>query len=125
MESLSADFLTRYGNRLNLTPQLDRLMQGSLVFDSLYAAGNRTVRGLEALSLCLPPSAGESIIKRKANRMGNLSVGSVLSRIGYKSQFIYGGDSYFDNMGDFFSHNGYEVIDRKDIVRGIPSLHRS
>ena len=115
VESLSADFLTRYGNRQNLTPQLDRLMQGSLVFDSLYAAGNRTVRGLEALSLCLPPSAGESIIKRKANRMGNLSVGSVLSRIGYKSQFIYGGDSYFDNMGDFFSHNGYEVIDRKDI----------
>ena len=115
VESLSADFLTRYGNKQNLTPQLDRLMQESLVFDSLFAAGNRTVRGLEALSLCLPPSAGESIIKRKANRMGNLSVGSVLSRLGYKSQFIYGGDSYFDNMGDFFSHNGYEVIDRKNI----------
>ena len=115
VESLSADFLTRYGNKQNLTPRLDRLMQESLVFDSLFAAGNRTVRGLEALSLCLPPSAGESIIKRKANRMGNLSVGSVLSRLGYKSQFIYGGDSYFDNMGDFFSHNGYEVIDRKDI----------
>ena len=115
VESLSADFLTRYGNKQNLTPRLDRLMQESLVFDSLFAAGNRTVRGLEALSLCLPPSAGESIIKRKANRMGNLSVGSVLSRLGYKSQFIYGGDSYFDNMGDFFSHNGYEVIDRKNI----------
>lgn len=115
VESLSADFLTRYGNRQNLTPQLDRLMQGSLVFDSLYAAGNRTVRGLEALSLCLPPSAGESIIKRKANRMGRLSVGSVLSRLGYRAQFIYGGDSYFDNMGDFFSHNGYGVVDRKSI----------
>lgn len=115
VESLSADFLTRYGNKENLTPQLDKLMQGSIVFDSLYAAGNRTVRGLEALSLCIPPSAGESIIKRKANRMGNLSIGRILSHLGYKSQFIYGGDSYFDNMGDFFSHNGYEVIDRKDI----------
>ena len=47
--------------------------------------------------------------------MGNLSIGRILSHLGYKSQFIYGGDSYFDNMGDFFSHNGYEVIDRKDI----------
>ena len=39
VESLSADFLTRYGNKENLTPQLDKLMQGSIVFDSLYAAG--------------------------------------------------------------------------------------
>ena len=115
VESLSADFLTRYGNDENITPYLDRLMKRGMVFDSLYAAGNRTVRGLEALSLCNPPSAGESIIKRRKNRMGNLSVGSVLGNLGYRCQFLYGGDSYFDNMGDFFSHNGYEVIDRKQI----------
>ena len=115
VESLSADFLTRYGNDENITPYLDRLMKRGLVFDSLYAAGNRTVRGLEALSLCIPPSAGESIIKRRKNRMGNLSVGSVLGNLGYRCQFLYGGDSYFDNMGDFFSHNGYEVIDRSAI----------
>ena len=115
VESLSADFLTRYGNKENITPRLDKLMEKGMVFDSLYAAGNRTVRGLEALSLCIPPSAGESIIKRRENRMGQLSVGSVLAGIGYRCQFLYGGDSYFDNMGDFFSHNGYEVIDRKQI----------
>lgn len=112
VESLSADFLTRYGNREHITPYLDKLMQEGLVFDSLYANGNRTVRGLEALSLCVPPSAGESIIKQKENRMGQLSIGKVLDRLGYRSQFLYGGDSYFDNMGDFFSKNGYEVIDR-------------
>lgn len=112
VESLSADFLTRYGNTGHLTPNLDRLMSRSLVFDRLYAAGNRTVRGLEALSLCVPPSSGESLIKRKENRMGSLSVGAVLKKQGYLPQFLYGGDSYFDNMGDYFSHNGYQVIDR-------------
>lgn len=116
VESLSADFMTRYVNSRHLTPELDRLMPKSLVFDRLYAAGNRTVRGLEALSLCIPPSAGESIIKRKQNRMGNLSAGAVLRELGYSTQFLYGGDSYFDNMGDFFTNNGYEVIDRKDIA---------
>lgn len=115
VESLSADFLSRYGNTEHLTPHLDRLMEESLVFDRLYANGNRTVRGLEALSLCVPPSAGESIIKQKNNCMGDLSVGSVLKKQGYRVQFLYGGDSYFDNMGDFFSHNGYEVIDRSSI----------
>jgi len=115
VESLSAEFLSRYGNTQHITPHLDHLMGQSLVFDCLYATGNRTVRGLEALSLCIPPSAGESIIKRKANRMGNLSMGAVMKGLGYRSQFLYGGYSYFDNMGDFFSHNGYEVVDRSQI----------
>lgn len=112
VESLSADFMTRYGNTQNLTPGLDSLAKRSMVFDSLYACGNRTVRGLEALSLCIPPSAGESIIKQKHNRMGCLSVGNVMRKLGYEVQFLYGGDSYFDNMGDYFSHNGYQVMDR-------------
>lgn len=117
VESLSADFLTRYGNKEGLTPNIDRLMTQSLVFDSLYACGNRTVRGLEALSLCIPPHAGESVIKQKNNRMGTLSVGYQLSKLGYTTQFLYGGYSYFDNMGDYFSHNGYEVIDRSNIAK--------
>ncbi len=115
VESLSADFLTRYGNTKHITPNLDRLMTKSLVFDSLIACGNRTVRGLEALSLCIPPTAGESIIKQTSNQMGDLSVGHVLSSMGYHTQFLYGGYSTFDNMKDFFSHNGYEVIDRDHI----------
>jgi len=75
------------------------------------------VRGLEALSLCIPPHAGESVIKQKNNRMGALSVGYQLSKLGYTMQFLYGGYSYFDNMGDYFSHNNYEVIDRSNIAK--------
>jgi len=115
VESLSADFLTAYGNTGHLTPSLDSLIPHSMVFDRFYAVGNRTVRGLEALSLGIPPSAGESIVKRPDNRRDGQTIAHILARHGYKSQFIYGGDSYFDNMGNYFSNNGYEVIDRKQI----------
>ena len=115
VESLSASFFTSYGNTEGITPHLDELMHSSLVFDSLYAVGNRTVRGLEALSLCLPPCAGESVVKTSRNRMGDLSAGAVFRKMGYRTQFLYGGDSYFDNMGDFFGKNQYDVIDRKQI----------
>ena len=116
VESLSASFLKQYGNTENLTPNLDKLMNQSLVFNNLYAAGNRTVRGLEALSLCLPPSPGESIIKRPDN--SNLfSIGKVLKNKGYTVQFMYGGDSYFDNMGTFFSGNEYIVIDKSNFTQ--------
>ena len=111
VESLSADFLAAYGNEDGITPNLDTLIGKSLVFDNLYAAGNRSVRGLEALTLCIPPSAGESLIKRPDNS-GLFSTGSVLRANGYTTTFIYGGDSYFDNMRTYFSGNGFEIIDR-------------
>lgn len=111
VESLSADFLAAYGNEDGITPNLDTLIEKSLVFDNLYAAGNRSVRGLEALTLCIPPSAGESLIKRPDNA-GLLSTGTVLRENGYTTSFIYGGDSYFDNMRAYFSGNGFEIIDK-------------
>ena len=116
VESLSASFLKRYGNTEGLTPNLDSLMNESLVLDNLYATGNRTVRGLEAVTLCLPPSAGESIIKRP-NNANLFSTGKVLKDKGYTVQYLYGGDSYFDNMETFFSGNGYDVIDKKDFFK--------
>ena len=117
VESLSGSFLTRYGNEQNITPNLDKLMEQSLSFDNLFAVGNRTVRGLEAVTLCLPPSAGESVIKQPNN--GNLfSTGKVLKDKGYQVQFLYGGYGYFDNMETFFSGNGYQVIDRNRFKKG-------
>jgi phosphoglycerol transferase MdoB-like AlkP superfamily enzyme len=111
VESLSADFLGSFGNTQNLTPNLDSLAKKGLLFTKLYASGTRTVRGLEALSLCIPPTPGQSIVKRPNNK--NLfTLGNVFRSKGYNSRFIYGGYGYFDNMNEFFSQNGYEVTDR-------------
>jgi phosphoglycerol transferase MdoB-like AlkP superfamily enzyme len=111
VESLSAEFLGSYGNTQGITPNMDSLAKEGLLFTNLYASGTRTVRGLEALSLCIPPTPGQSIIKRQNNK--NLfTLGTVFRSKGYNSRFIYGGYGYFDNMNEFFSQNGYEVTDR-------------
>lgn len=116
IESMSASYLEHYGNTENITPNLNKLIKESLIFNNIYATGNRTVRGLEAVTLCLPPSAGESIIKQP-NNSNLFSTGKVLNEKGYTVQFLYGGDSYFDNMGKFFSGNGYEIIDKKKFAK--------
>lgn len=112
IESYSAEFMKMYGNEKNITPFLDSLATKSLVFTNLYAVGNRTVRGLEAVTLCFPPTPGESVIKRKDNK-NKFSTGTLFKQKGYAVKFMYGGDSFFDNMGDFFSGNGYEIVDKK------------
>ncbi|RVT72788.1 alkaline phosphatase family protein [Flavobacterium sufflavum] len=112
IESYSADFMKMYGNKDNITPFLDDLATKSLVFTNLYASGNRTVRGLEAVTLCLPPTAGESVVKRKDNK-NKFSTGSIFKSKGYNVKYLYGGDAFFDNMQDFFTGNGYGIVDKK------------
>jgi phosphoglycerol transferase MdoB-like AlkP superfamily enzyme len=114
IESLSADFLKTYGNEQNITPFLDSLANQSLQFSNLYAVGNRTIRGLEAVTLCLPPTAGESVVKRKDNK-NKFSTASIFKTKGYQINFLYGGDAYFDNMEDFFGGNGYKITDKKTL----------
>ena len=116
VESLGAEFLGAYGDPRGLTPNLDRLARESLWFSRVYATGNRTVRGLEALALALPPTPGQSIVRRPHNEK-LFSLGSVFEDKDYAVLFAYGGYGYFDNMNAFFDANDYRVVDR----RGIPA----
>ncbi|MDX6189148.1 sulfatase-like hydrolase/transferase [Flavobacterium sp. Fl-318] len=115
IESYSAEFMEMYGNKEKITPFLDSLSQKSLQFTNLYAAGNRTVRGLEAVTLCLPPTAGESVVKREDNK-NKFSTGALFKQKGYNVKFMYGGDAFFDNMRDFYTGNGYEIIDKSNFT---------
>lgn len=124
VESLSADYLGHFGNTQKLTPNLDALADQSLFFERLYANGTRTVRGLEALSLSIPPTPGDSVIKMKHNE--NLfSLADIFNDRGYRSEFVYGGYGYFDNMNYFFGHNGYLPVDRKDIPKDAVIHHEN
>ncbi|MBL8485698.1 MAG: sulfatase-like hydrolase/transferase, partial [Rhodocyclaceae bacterium] len=116
VESLSAEFLGAFGNKAGLTPNLDRLAAEGTLFTRLYATGTRTVRGLEALTLSIPPTPGHSIVKRPDNdRLHTL--GEIFEERGYESLYLYGGYGYFDNMEAFFGGNGYTVIDRTHIPK--------
>ncbi|MEO5942212.1 MAG: sulfatase-like hydrolase/transferase [Ferruginibacter sp.] len=114
VESLSGEYLKHFGSVKNITPYLDSLIPHSLFFENFYASGTRTVRGLEALSLAIPPTPGQSVVRRPNNE-DMFSMGNILESRNYDVRFIYGGNSFFDNMGYFFSHNGYQVIDKRDI----------
>ncbi len=116
IESLSAAYMKAYGYEESVTPFLDQLAQKSLFFTNLYATGNRTVRGLEALTLCIPPTAGESVIKREKENKNKFTTGSVFKSKGYSVKYLYGGYSYFDNMKDFYAGNGYEIVDRDNFT---------
>ncbi len=111
VESLSGSFLTTFGNKEHITPFMDSLATKSVFFENLYATGTRTVRGMEAVTLCIPPTPGQSIVKRPEN--ANLyTINSVFKVRDYDCNFFYGGDGYFDNMNAYFGGNGFNIYDR-------------
>ncbi|NQV54932.1 MAG: LTA synthase family protein [Rhodospirillales bacterium] len=125
VESLSAEYVGRFGNRLGITPELDKLADKGLLFTNLYATGTRTVRGLEALSVGTPPTPGQSIVRRPKND-GLVTLGGELKKNGWKPYWIYGGYGYFDNMNAYFESNQYSVVDRSNLdAEQLPTHHET
>ncbi len=114
VESLSIHFLGAFTDPRGLTPNIDAVAKDGLLFARCFATGTRTTRGMEALTLSIPPTPGRSIIHRQGNA-DLFSLGSVLRDRGYDTVFLYGGYSYFDNMKEFFSSNDYRVVDRNSV----------
>lgn len=114
IESLNAIYLNHFGSdgtEMTFTPNLDNLADKGILFTNLYATGTRTVRGMEAITLSIPPTPGRSIVKRDDNQ-GLFTIGEIFKRQGYERNFFYGGDGYFDNMNSYFGGNGFNIVDR-------------
>ncbi|MBE7171538.1 MAG: sulfatase-like hydrolase/transferase [Williamsia sp.] len=120
IESFSAGFMGYFGNPKNITPVLDSVAKESMVFTDMYATGTRTVRGMEALTLAIPPTPGNSVVRRKDNK-DLFNIGTVFGEAGYSRTFFYGGDGYFDNMNLFFGNNGFNIVDRGRKI--VPNEH--
>lgn len=113
VESLGAKFIGPLSNNPKTTPYLNKLAEKSLFFENFYATGTRTVRGLEAISLSVPPTPGYAVVKRPEHQ-DLYSIGNTFVNNGYAATFLYGGRGFFDNMNSFFSGNGFSVIDQGD-----------
>lgn len=108
-ESLGAQYVSALGGR-GLTPELDKLINEGWAFTNLYATGTRSVRGLEALTTGFLPTPAMAVVKLPKAQNGFFSLAGLLDQYGYRSRFVYGGESHFDNMRGFFLGNGFDQI---------------
>lgn len=115
-ESLGAKFIGSLGG-LPLSPEFDKLAQEGWLFENLYATGTRSVRGIEAITAGFTPTPARAVVKLSNSQHGFFTIAELLSKQGYHTSFIYGGEKHFDNMASFFYGNGFqEIIDEKDYV---------
>jgi phosphoglycerol transferase MdoB-like AlkP superfamily enzyme len=113
-ESLGAHFVASLGGK-PVSPNIEQWRHNSWFFDRLYATGIRSARGLEAITTGFPPSPARAALKLPKAQGDFFTIANYLKQEGFYSQFIYGGESHFDNMKGFFLANGFDrVIDQND-----------
>ncbi len=115
-ESLGATFVESLGG-VPVTPELEKLKSQGWWFEQLYATGTRSVRGIEAVVSGYAPTPAQAVVKLSLAQKNFFTLASLLDQRGYSTEFIYGGESHFDNMRGFFMGNGFKsVIDEHDLA---------
>ncbi|MDF0378952.1 LTA synthase family protein [Methylophilus sp. YYY-1] len=118
-ESLGAGFVESLGGK-PVTPNLEKLKAEGIWFTHLYATGTRSVRGIEAVVTGFQPTPSDSTVKLDLSQKNFFTLASLLSKRGYLTEFIYGGESHFDNMRSFFMGNGFQQItDQPDFINPV------
>lgn len=107
-EGCGAKMVESLGGDRNVTPNLDRIAKEGVMFTNCYSNSFRTDRGLVSLMTGWlgMPSASLMKIPNKANNLPGIA--RSLWKEGYATDFWYGGDITFTNMGGFMISNGFE-----------------
>lgn len=113
LESHGARYVKSLGGQ-DLSPNLDKLYQQGWGFERIYASGTRSVRGIEAVTTGFSPTPARSVVKLGKSQTNFFSIADLLKEKQYHTQFIYGGESHFDNMKSFFLGNGF--ADMQDLA---------
>ncbi len=114
-ESLTAKALEATGGRPGIMPQLNQLVKEGVLFDQVYAASDRTDKGIAAVLAGYPSLPGSSPLKYQKLTQKLAFIPQKLNAEGYKSEFYYGGTLVFANYQSFLVQAGFDkMISDKD-----------
>ena len=118
LESFTAKLVGSVGGELGVTPNLDSLARTGVLFTNIYAAGDRSQKGLVALLSGYPNQPTTSIIKYQPKTARLPHLRRSLGAAGYSSAYYYGGELAFANMKSYLLTAGYErLVERADFAR--------
>ena len=110
MEGFGGAFVEPLGGLPDVTLHFNRLSKEGIFFTNCYANSFRTDRGTVCTFsgyLGLPTA---SVMKIPAKSRTLPAIAEGLSKVGYKTDFLYGGDINFTNMKSYLLSTGYQRL---------------
>ena len=115
VESLTAKAVGVTGGIRGITPCLDSLSHEGILFDKIFATGDRTDKGIAAVVAGYPSLPGSTPLKYQKLTQNLSFLPRELNKAGYHSDFYYGGTLEFANYQSFLVQAGYgKLVSDKD-----------
>lgn len=113
MESFVGDLVESLGGEKGITPNLEKLIQNGVLFNHIYAASDRSDKGMIGVLSGFPAQGPESIIKYIPKHENIPAIGQEFDAAGYSTSFYHGGQSEFYNFKSYMLTHGIErVVDQ-------------
>jgi phosphoglycerol transferase MdoB-like AlkP superfamily enzyme len=119
-ESATAKVVRRLGGLPGITTHFDSLSHTGVLFDAIYASGNRSAKGLAAILSGWPAQSNAPILSSPARAARLPGLATDLTHAGYHTAFYYGGELEFADFKSYLVAHGFDHIvgeqdfDRKD-----------
>lgn len=110
LESFAARIIEPLGGMEDVTPNINKLAAKGLLFENMYASGDRTDKGLVAIMSGYPAQPNQSVIKLPQKTQSLPNIGRMFLDKGYQTLFCYGGDADFANMRSFLTNSGFRKL---------------
>lgn len=109
-ESFTAKVVARLGGRPDVTPQFDRWTHQGVLFDSVFASGERSAQGLVSILSGFPSVPKDAIMTRPRKAASLPQLGQSMRRAGYHTSYYYGGELAFANMKAYVLNGGFDRV---------------
>jgi phosphoglycerol transferase MdoB-like AlkP superfamily enzyme len=109
-ESFTAKVVQRLGGLAGVTPNFDALSHEGVLFDHVYASGDRSAKGLVAILSGYPAQPRVQIMNTPAKAARLPMLAKHLGAAGYETAFYYGGELAFANIKSYIIAGGFHTI---------------
>jgi phosphoglycerol transferase MdoB-like AlkP superfamily enzyme len=110
LESFTSNVIEPLGGKPHVTPGFNEWSKKGILFDRVFASGDRSDKGIVAILSGYPAQPTSSIIKYTSKTEKLPQISKILMSNGYSSAFYYGGEINFANMNSYFVSGGYEEL---------------
>ncbi|RPH32291.1 MAG: alkaline phosphatase family protein [Bacteroidales bacterium] len=101
LESFTSKVIEPLGGLKGVTPNFNELSKQGILFNHVFASGDRSDKGIVATVSGFPAQSTKSIIKYPLKSQKLPTISGVFDSLGYRTTFYYGGNPDFANIRSY------------------------
>ncbi len=118
LESFTADLIESLGGEKGDAPNFENFIKNGVLFNNIYAAGDRTDKGIIAILSGFPSQAIRTIVIDTLKQRQLPSLLIAFKDTGYTTSYFYGGTSTYMNFDTYMhDHKTDHITDEKSFAK--------